>query len=224
MELNFIKMQSLFFDIRALTFVGLVLVVGGTVLFLPARVFSVLLLLVLLEILCLEWPRLAHKELWLWLLMPVYLILPIILMLILNESGNFNLLFLLLTTVPAFDVGAYLLGKSLGKHKLCPKISPNKTWEGVLGGYIGVLIVLLIARSLVAGTSEIWLTAIFALVIAVLATLGDLFESWLKRRVGLKDSGKLLPGHGGFLDRVDSFIFTTLFFYLFKGLILDLFF
>ncbi|MDR1327062.1 MAG: phosphatidate cytidylyltransferase [Heliobacteriaceae bacterium] len=104
------------------------------------------------------------------------------------------------------DVGAYYAGKHLGKHKLAPVISPNKTVEGAIGGAVCAVI-----GAFVIGTylGVEWYFSIMAgLLCTAAAQLGDLAESLIKRDAGVKDSGDLLPGHGGFLDRTDSFIFT----------------
>ena len=202
---------------RCVTGAGLLLVFGGTFIYLPTYCFSLLLVLILLEILCFEWPKIADKSFWFWLFSLIYLIVPFSLLIILNEQGNTNLLGLLFLVVPASDIGGYLVGSLFGKHKLCPQISPKKSWEGLVGSFLGVLVVLLMYRLCpakpCAKPGEIFMF-IFALVITILATTGDLFESWLKRQSHLKDSGNLLPGHGGFLDRFDSFIFVTYFFYI----------
>ncbi|MFW2439735.1 MAG: phosphatidate cytidylyltransferase [Arenicellales bacterium] len=104
------------------------------------------------------------------------------------------------------DTGAYLAGRSLGKHKLAPRISPGKTIEGLIGGLIGAIMIAAIVGVLVwdlsAGELIFWLLA--AIFITLFSVAGDLFESIYKRRAGVKDSGKLLPGHGGVLDRIDS--------------------
>lgn len=118
------------------------------------------------------------------------------------------------------DIGAYFSGKAFGKRKLAPTISPGKSWEGAIGGAIAVLA--LAALSIVAAGSAPWLQDTFAfklqarfgwllallvlLVIVMFSVIGDLFESQLKRRIGMKDSSNLLPGHGGVLDRVDALI------------------
>ncbi len=103
------------------------------------------------------------------------------------------------------DVGAYFAGKSLGKHKLAPNVSPGKTIEGMLGGLISV-VVLSLAASVWFGWQgqQQMLFVLMCSVIAVYSVFGDLFESLLKRQAGLKDSSNLLPGHGGVLDRIDS--------------------
>lgn len=119
----------------------------------------------------------------------------------LHAEGPPLLLFLLLLVVAA-DIGAYFAGRAFGKHKLAPKVSPGKTWEGVAGG--------LVAALLLAAAGVWWFDMrtvpfmILCLVVAIASVIGDLTESLFKRHAGLKDSGSLLPGHGGVLDRVDS--------------------
>jgi phosphatidate cytidylyltransferase len=108
------------------------------------------------------------------------------------------------------DTGAYLAGRAFGRRKLAPAISPGKTWEGVAGGAIGCIIYAIIwalfdpdLRTRVQGV--IWMPFLAGtLLLCALGVVGDLFESALKRQAGAKDSGKLLPGHGGVLDRIDS--------------------
>lgn len=215
---SFIKMNEVL--TRFITLVILVVMFGTIFLFLPTRVFSILLGLILVEILLLEWPKLAKNNCWLWLITPIYLILPVALLIYLNEQGNFKLLALFLTVVSAFDIGAYILGKSIGRYKLCPTVSPKKTWEGFLGGFLSVAITAVLAKLAVGGEIDILPILLFSLIVSVCTTSGDLFESYLKRRAGLKDSGDLLPGHGGFLDRVDAALFLAFFFFFFKDWIL----
>jgi len=103
------------------------------------------------------------------------------------------------------DIAAYFTGRAFGRHKLAPQISPGKTWEGVAGAFIAVMLYWSAVRGLLPGFS---LHLVSGLVLVMLLTavgiVGDLFESWMKRVAGLKDSGTLLPGHGGVLDRVDA--------------------
>ena len=104
------------------------------------------------------------------------------------------------------DIGCYYAGRHLGKHKLAPVVSPNKTIEGSIGGAICAVI-----GTLVIGTYlglEWYMSLIYGLLCTIFAQIGDLSESLIKRDAGVKDSGDTLPGHGGFLDRTDSFIFT----------------
>lgn len=136
--------------------------------------------------------------------------------LIRNGTDGATWIFLLVSLVFAGDIGAYYAGSYLGRHKLCPTISPKKTVEGSIGGLIA---------NFVAGSFFVyfflpllpWSTSIlFFLVIGIAGQVGDLFESILKRSVNLKDSGVMLPGYGGLLDRVDSMLFAAPVAYLFK--------
>ena len=114
-------------------------------------------------------------------------------------------LFVALAIVWAADTGAYFAGRKLGRHKLSPRISPNKTVEGLAGGVLaGVLVG--VAGGALAGTapSQLPAVALVALVVVLFSVVGDLFESLLKRHAGVKDSSDLIPGHGGLLDRMDS--------------------
>ncbi len=120
-------------------------------------------------------------------------------------------IFLLLWCSDSF---AYLTGSLIGKHKLAPKISGGKTWEGFFGGIIFTLIAGFIIETFFKGNLQgNWI--IISLIIAILGPLGDLTESKLKRFFNVKDSSNLIPGHGGFLDRLDSFIFVVPFVYLY---------
>ncbi|MDO9489099.1 MAG: phosphatidate cytidylyltransferase [Sphingomonadaceae bacterium] len=109
-----------------------------------------------------------------------------------------------LTLVWATDIFAYFAGRTIGGPKIAPKISPKKTWAGLVGGVIGAMVV----GGLVADWAN-FPAPLFATLsggLAVVSQAGDFFESWLKRRVGVKDSGTLLPGHGGIMDRVDGLV------------------
>lgn len=109
-------------------------------------------------------------------------------------------------TVSIADSAAYFSGKQFGKHKLAPSISPGKTWEGVIGGLIAVSILGFYLNTHL--NYGVWLV-IGLMFLAVLSVMGDLFESKLKRQANLKDSGHILPGHGGVLDRIDGIVPTT---------------
>ncbi len=102
------------------------------------------------------------------------------------------------------DSAAYFAGKNFGKHKLAPSISPGKTWEGVAGALTGVSILAFIVQPKLG--FELWVVLVLFWLLCLLGVLGDLFESFLKRQAGVKDSGTILPGHGGVLDRIDGLI------------------
>jgi len=120
-----------------------------------------------------------------------------------GQPLGFALALWTLAIVWATDIGAYFAGRAIGGPKLAPTISPNKTWAGLIGGMIAAAIVgALIARFGHLPTRSYWLAPL----LAVAAQLGDLVESGMKRHVGLKDSGKILPGHGGLLDRIDGML------------------
>jgi phosphatidate cytidylyltransferase len=116
---------------------------------------------------------------------------------------------LALTVTWLNDTSAYFAGRFFGKHKLYPRISPAKTWEGAAGGAIGSVVGALIVQHFWIPALPPWGAAIVGAGAAVLGPLGDLSESMLKRAFGAKDSGRLLPGHGGFLDRLDALLFNA---------------
>lgn len=117
-----------------------------------------------------------------------------------------ELLFFAFFLVWSADTGAFIVGRKWGKHKLAPNVSPGKTTEGLLGGLIFTLAIAIIGGFLFELNTPLqWFgLIIFAIAVAIAAVIGDLFESMIKRLVGVKDSGTLLPGHGGLLDRIDS--------------------
>ncbi|NOY66161.1 MAG: phosphatidate cytidylyltransferase [Gammaproteobacteria bacterium] len=121
-----------------------------------------------------------------------------------SDNGPVWLLYAMVLVWVA-DSGAYFAGKSFGKHKLAPKVSPGKTWEGVFGAVILVILYSLVAPLWLPIEDDLikWLVIISAALVP-LSVIGDLFESLMKRHSGIKDSGKLLPGHGGVLDRIDG--------------------
>ena len=123
---------------------------------------------------------------------------------IVTSSNGIYYLLLLLNFSSVCDMGAYFVGVTLGKHKLCPKISPKKTVEGAIGGILASLIVTMILSLYFDKT--MWIMLIATIPFCILGMIGDLFASAIKRAVDIKDYGNLIPGHGGVMDRLDSII------------------
>lgn len=120
---------------------------------------------------------------------------------------------LLFATIWMGDTAAFYTGLSVGRHKLYPEISPNKTVEGAAGGVFGSIIVVVIAKMWFIRQMSLTDVAVISIGIAVVGQLGDLCESMFKRAAGVKDSGSIIPGHGGILDRFDSILFAAPFLY-----------
>lgn len=149
-----------------------------------------------------------------FLLALFYPLLPLLtLSFALTASDPKEKLYLFVALIPIYlnDTLAYATGRFLGKTKLFPSVSPKKTWEGFYGGAIGTLIVmhLLVYIAGEYTVDNAFIITFVSILASVLATFGDLFESKLKRAAGVKDSGKLLPGHGGILDRIDAMLFVA---------------
>jgi len=118
-----------------------------------------------------------------------------------------------------FDSGAYIVGVNFGKHKMFPEISPKKSWEGAVGGTIFASVVIYLLSLYVTDLRFIdW--AVIGAIVVVIGTIGDLVESLLKRSVNIKDSGTLLPGHGGILDRFDSILISSPFVFVYLNFVL----
>lgn len=139
-------------------------------------------------------------------------------MVMLRETANLGMWLLVLLLMIAFisDTGAYFVGTFLGKHKMAPKISPKKSWEGFFGGWIISVLcavgLFLLRANMVSGDGLFFTLRLFLPVVIILAPLsvmGDLFASLIKRRCGIKDYGNLMPGHGGVMDRFDSVLFIA---------------
>ena len=138
----------------------------------------------------------------------IYLGVPALCILWLRDQPEgFALVLWLVAIVAAADSFAYFVGSTLGGPRLAPRISPGKTWSGLIGGVAGAALV---------GGAAAWLlhwtvpaAAALAAMLALVSQAGDLFESWMKRRAGVKDSGALIPGHGGLLDRLDGYLFAV---------------
>lgn len=139
-------------------------------------------------------------------------IVPALLALNALKEWGIDVLFAVLCIVWVSDSSAYFVGRAIGRHRLAPGISPGKTWEGVVGAWVGVALLGELALQGLFTTGKLLLLlkalgwGLFPLlfVVVVLGMEGDLFESWLKRSAGIKDSGWILPGHGGVLDRIDA--------------------
>ena len=127
------------------------------------------------------------------------------------EDGR-DWVYLAMLTTFANDTGAYFIGRARGKHKLAPAISPTKTWEGAIGGLVSAMLAAIVVAAILSLISpfalEYWQIILLGFLVSLFAHLGDLSESLLKRNMAVKESGTLLPGHGGILDRFDSLIFV----------------
>jgi phosphatidate cytidylyltransferase len=121
-----------------------------------------------------------------------------------DNTYGFAVIVLLFAIVWTTDVLGYFAGRAVGGPKLLPSVSPNKTWSGAIAGTGGAMVVALLVASLF-GSFNVLAILIIAFVLSVLAQFGDLFESWVKRQFGAKDASKLIPGHGGVMDRLDGF-------------------
>ena len=141
-------------------------------------------------------------------------VLPAHLLLLKNLDQEFAFLLVLLITVVATDSSAYIVGSSIGRHKLWESVSPNKTWEGALGGLlVGSTLSIFCMQIISSLNYSILQMVILAILLSASTIVGDLFESALKRKIGIKDFSNILLEHGGLLDRVDSLIFTGMVFY-----------
>ncbi len=136
---------------------------------------------------------------------------------IICENTGIYYLLLLVNFASICDTGAYFVGSFFGKRKLCPEISPKKTVEGAVGGIVSSMIVSVILV-LSFGQSRILSTILLTIPLCIVGMLGDLFASSIKRSVGLKDYGNLIPGHGGILDRFDSMLLISPILYIFMEL------
>ena len=144
----------------------------------------------------------------------IYIGIPVSLSLsIRNEANGFELLAIIIFGVFVTDTFSFFTGKLIGTRKLAPAISPSKTWEGAVGGFLFGSIFTIYATHIFAVFNNIQLTMLFGFVLAISAQIGDLLESKIKRMAKVKDTGTLIPGHGGVLDRMDSIILTIVVLY-----------
>jgi len=169
-----------------------------------------LLVLLFSAVMIVEWCKIASRKPgaipWYVLGLP-YVFVPCAALIWLRADLVVGLqqIFWIVALVIFADTGAYIAGRSIGGPKLAPRVSPNKTWSGAAGGTLGaVAIALMLAKA--AGLSGLFAIAMLAVVLSVCAQAGDVFESFLKRSFGVKDSGHLIPGHGGLMDRLDGFL------------------
>ncbi len=161
----------------------------------------------------------------------IYVVVPLAMIVQLRQqgSGAFLVLYLLIV-VWIGDIAAYYTGRALGRHKMAPRVSPGKTWEGAVGSFVGAIVagtlvfaysaqissafmsIGLLSRAqayLPLQTPPLWQFALLSAIVNIAAQVGDLAESLIKRGAGVKDSGTLLPGHGGMLDRIDALLFAA---------------
>lgn len=199
-------------DLKARTLSAIVMVaVAGSALWLGGLPWMVFVLLVATGVLW-EWSKLSRAiaaSWWgraLWLVAGVAYVGFACEMLITLRAEALLLVLMVVASVIFTDIGAYFAGRTFGGPKIAPRISPSKTWSGLGGGIVGA--------SVAAGVLGGWPTPLATIpqalamgtCIAIIAQTGDFFESWMKRRAGVKDSGHLIPGHGGLFDRVDGLL------------------
>lgn len=142
----------------------------------------------------------VNRKMW-YLIMCFYLIIPVMALVVLREF-SYDITIWLVMTIAASDIGGYAVGKAWGKHKLAPKISPKKTWEGL----IGCCLFAAIASYAYTQMPEF---LIFGALLGLISQAGDLTESLIKRYFGVKDSASIIPGHGGFMDRLDGYVYAA---------------
>ncbi|MBP6716654.1 MAG: phosphatidate cytidylyltransferase [Acidobacteria bacterium] len=151
----------------------------------------------------------------------VYLAMPLALMVQIREHYGPGALMMMIGVIVVSDSAQYYTGRAFGRRKLAPVISPKKTVEGAIGGAIIATIAGVLFARLWLPEAPMLAAAIASLAMAVAGMAGDLFESALKRRAGIKDSGKLIPGHGGILDRIDSWLFAAPVFWVFLRVVVS---
>ncbi len=204
---------------RVATSLAFTIIFFGSYVFVPV-VFELILVCILLYIIVIEWPRLiSPKRKLFWILLPLYPVLPagvLWFLCWLFRQGHLHPLAALYPYLVAWiaDSCAYATGSLWGKHKICPTISPGKSWEGLCGAFVGVLgfnmlMLKFFKLDLYVTTGVVVILVALSFSWTLLGFFGDIFVSYLKRRAFLKDTGALLPGHGVLLDRFDSVFFIA---------------
>jgi len=153
---------------------------------------------------------------------PIYITLPISMLILIDMKPDGNIwIFFLLAVIFANDTGALYAGKTLGRHKLYREVSPSKTWEGSIGGLIlGIIIAyILLKMEMLKGQCMDMGIICLVIMLSIASQIGDLVESMIKRTYGIKDSGGILPGHGGMLDRIDGLLFAVPVLYVFLSFV-----
>ena len=198
-------------DLKTRTISAIIL--GGAVLFLTwwhALSFAALLL-VGAYILLQEWLLLTRKRHALWILFGmVYISLALFSLAILRFVYGWEAIFALFALVWAADSAGYFIGKRFGNHKIAPSISPGKSWEGLAGSILASIFVMVWIAPQFHPLVPLGSMVLYGVSFAMLGLAGDLFESAMKRAAGVKDSGTLIPGHGGLWDRVDALLPTSI--------------
>jgi phosphatidate cytidylyltransferase len=204
-------------DLKARTLSAIVMVaVAGSALWLGGLPWMVFVLLVATGVLW-EWSKLSRAIAASWWARLIWLIAGVVyvgvaaeMLITLRALYNHPIVIVMLFVgaVIATDIGAYFAGRAFGGPKIAPKISPSKTWSGLFGGILGATLVfyVLLGGYKIGPVSGLMGCLQAGALIAIIAQTGDFFESWMKRRAGVKDSGHLIPGHGGLFDRVDGLL------------------
>jgi phosphatidate cytidylyltransferase len=148
----------------------------------------------------------------------LWILLPLMLLGSIHTHDGPGAVMILIGVIIASDSAQYYTGRAFGRHKLAPSISPSKTIEGAIGGVVVAPFVAVLLGHLWLPAVPPWQMSLVGMAMTIAGICGDLFESRLKRRAGVKDSGTLIPGHGGILDRIDSWLFATPVFWLFLRL------
>jgi len=146
------------------------------------------------------------RDKWIYGLFAAWILVGCFAFLVLRHEAGLEWILWLVAVVVISDIMGYFAGRSFGGPKFWPRVSPKKTWSGTVAGWIGAAFVGLAMSGLLGGEAALWLTALLSAATAFAGQMGDIAESAVKRRVGIKDSSALIPGHGGLLDRFDAML------------------